>query len=379
MHLNVANDTSSHSIGLVPVQTGPSSVRGPGERDLKNDNRFSQETNPIEDVDGDISKGLKTIVVCCITYSTGITTFLAGVVTMALPVINADLRLPSNLQLWPVTIYSLTCGCTLLICGSIADVVGNRQTYLVACFLQCVFTVACGFAKTGTQMIVFRAFSGVAASFSLPSSVSLINEVFPPGQSRNIAFASMGGAQPIGFGIGLVLGGIITGSIGWKWGFFVAAISNAVMLVISAWYLPKNAQQSVKVWHRIAADIDWIGVILASVSLALLSYIIAAITGSPLSIKLPQNITLLILSFALMLAFVLWVGRQERLGRPALIPNTLWKHKAFSCICVNDFCIWAAFNAFEQYQNFFFQEVQDISPLGAALTLPTGADLWRAN
>jgi nitrate/nitrite transporter NarK len=68
-----------------------------------------------------------------------------------------------------------------------------------------------------------------------------------------------------------------------------------------------------------------------------------------------------------LLAFVLWVGRQERLNRPALIPNSLWRHKVFSCICINVFCIWAAFNAFEQYLNFFFQDVQNISPLGTAL------------
>lgn len=73
------------------------------------------------------------------------------------------------------------------------------------------------------------------------------------------------------------------------------------------------------------------------------------------------------LSVALLVAFVFWVGRQERLGRPALIPNSLWKNKVFTCICINVFCIWAAFNVFEQYQNFFFQEVQGLSPLGAAI------------
>lgn len=145
----------------------------------------------------------------------------------------------------------------------------------MGCLFQCISTLACGLAKTGTQMIVFRAFSGVAASFCLPSSVSLINEVFPPGKSRNIAFASMGGAQPIGFGLGLVLGGVITGTVGWNWGFYVAAISNALMLLISARYLPNRAPQSGNMWQRIAADIDWVGVIFASASLALLSYIIA--------------------------------------------------------------------------------------------------------
>lgn len=81
----------------------------------------------------------------------------------------------------------------------------------------------------------------------------------------------------------------------------------------------------------------------------------------------PTNISLLILAFALLLAFVLWAGRQERIGRPALIPNSLWRNKIFSCICINVFCVWASFNVFEQYLNFFFQDVQKISPLGTAI------------
>lgn len=235
-------------------------------------------------------------------------------------------------------------------------------------------------------MIVFRAFSGIAASFSLPSAVSLINEVFPPGKSRNAAFATMGGSQPVGFGLGLVLGGVFASTVGWQWGFHTAAITNLVMFILSAWQLPKNLQDtSQNLWHRLINDIDWTGAILASVGLALLSYVIRFVRPCFTTREVWQlislqrhyresfghakttNICLLILSFALFLAFVVWVGRQERLGRPALIPNSLWHHKVFSCTCICVFCVWASFNIFEQYLNFFFQEVQKISPLGAAI------------
>ena len=73
------------------------------------------------------------------------------------------------------------------------------------------------------------------------------------------------------------------------------------------------------------------------------------------------------MSFIVLAIFVLWVGRQERLSRPALIPNSLWRHKVFTCICINVFFVWASFNAFEQFQNFFFQEIQLISPFDSAL------------
>ncbi|KAG2168453.1 hypothetical protein JADG_008192 [Aureobasidium aubasidani] len=222
--------------------------------------------------------------------------------------------------------------------------------------------------KHTAQIIAFRSFSGIAASFCLPSAVSLINEVFPPGKERNITFAMMGGAQPFGFGIGMVLGGVFTGTIGWQWGFHVAAIINFFMFILAAWQLPPTpVAHKQRIWSRLATDIDWLGLILASGFLAMLSYVISALTGDLTVMKKPINIVLLVSSFVFLLAFVLWVGRQERLGRPALIPNSLWQHKGFSCICFNVFCVWAAFNAFEQYANFFFQDVQGNSPLGTAL------------
>lgn len=65
--------------------------------------------------------------------------------------------------------------------------------YLVGSMLQSAFTLGCGLATTGTQLILFRALAGVAISFCLPSAVSIITQTFPSGKRRNIAFASMGG------------------------------------------------------------------------------------------------------------------------------------------------------------------------------------------
>jgi MFS family permease len=177
--------------------------------------------------------------------------------------------------------------------------------------------------------------------------------VFPPAKSRNIAFASMGGAQPVGFGLGLVLGGVITGTIGWPWGFYIAAISNFFVVLLCGWQLPRYTYQtetSGNVWQSLLSDIDWAGVTMISTALAIISYhrvrlclvnVITTntdnashrvVTGNTSAIRLPQNISLFVVSVALLVAFVFWVSRQERLGRPALIPNSLWKNKVFSCI-----------------------------------------------
>lgn len=104
--------------------------------------------------------------------------------------------------------FALGTGCTLLISGAISDAVGSKVTLLAGCFLQSASSIACGLARSGTQLIIFRIISGVAASLCMPSAMSIIAEHFPSGKLRNLAFALMGSGQPIGFGVGLLLGGV---------------------------------------------------------------------------------------------------------------------------------------------------------------------------
>jgi MFS family permease len=145
--------------------------------------------------------------------------------------------------------------------------------YLTGCVLQSGFTLACGLSQTGMQLIVFRAFAGIAISFCLPSAVSIITSTFPEGKSRNIAFASMGGGQPIGFSLGLVLGGVLSDTIGWRWGFHIAAILNTVIFVVGFFGIPKSHEhRGPDVLKRLIHDIDWVGTVIASSSLAMLSY-----------------------------------------------------------------------------------------------------------
>ena len=155
-----------------------------------------------------------------------------------------------------------------------ADLFGSRLIYLLGCFFQAAFTLACGLSRDGTQMIIFRAFAGIAASMCLPSAVSLITRSFPPGKSRNVAFASMGSGQPLGFSIGLTLGGVLADTIGWRWGFHICAIVNVIILGLGLKWLPSLSTERVT-WARFTQEVDWVGAILASSTLAMISYVFA--------------------------------------------------------------------------------------------------------
>jgi len=316
-------------------------------------------------------------IITSVTLITAISTLLNGLTTVALPTMAAELNIPDSLILWPTSIQALLNGCTLLLSGTIADALGPRFMYLTGCLLQAGFILGCGLSQNSTEIIVFRGLSGVAISLCLPSAVSIITGSFE-GQRRNFAFAAMGGGQPIGFSVGLTLGGVLTDSIGWRWGFYISAILDLVIFGVALWGLPRALNDGVgsdgsagNTWahklRRLKSEIDWIGAIIASASLAMLSYALAAISGNTADIRHPSTIAVLIVAIALIPAFILWVGRQERLGRPAIIPNSLWHNRVFTVINYAVFFTWGSFNALETILTFYFQKVQGLSAMQTSL------------
>lgn len=83
----------------------------------------------------------------------------------------------------------LTAGCLLIAAGSIADVMGSRMIFIAGCALQGIFVLACGLAKTGIQLILFRAMQGISVAMCLPTAVSIVTTAFQQGQRRNLGFA----------------------------------------------------------------------------------------------------------------------------------------------------------------------------------------------
>ncbi|KAL3474980.1 major facilitator superfamily domain-containing protein [Aspergillus californicus] len=308
-----------------------------------------------------------------ITVITGVT-FISvsgtGILTTALPRISTDINLDRDLIFWPASVYALAAGCTLLAFGSVADVVGSKRMWLIGSGVSCPLILACGLSRTGNQFIVFRALLGLFVAMCLPTSMSLVTASFPPGRKRNIAFAATGMGQPLGYALGLILGGILTGTIGWRWGFYITAIADAVLFVASIYVLPPDGDSkklSKDTWHRLAYNIDWVGVAILAVAFGLLSYVLAMVTLSYKNMSQPQNIVLLIISVLLFPVFSLWIRWQVNRQKAALIPNSLWKNLPFLFICVAMFFTWAAFNAFQYISSLFFQDVQNISALQASI------------
>jgi MFS family permease len=332
-----------------------------------------------EPPDLSVSTGRTVAIITCITCITGIGNLLGGLLTVSIPVIAADLHIPPELQLWPAAAFALACGCTLLPCGAIADVLGCRRACLLGGLFQAASALGAGLATTSTQLIALRGAAGLAASFCLPGAVGVAAHAFPITNSprrRSAAFAAMGGGQAVGFGLGLALGGVFSDTVGWRWGFYTTALLNAAVLALALWALPSGGgggggplRAGQGGLTSLARDVDWVGALLSSTSLALLSYALALATASDAgrSIREPLHLVLFCVALVLLPAFGLWTRRQTHLGRPALIPTTLWANLPFTAICVTVFLVWGALNASEQLTALYLQDVRGTSALTASL------------
>ena len=274
----------------------------------------------------------------------------SGILIAALPRIAEDVGLDEGFLLWPASVYALAAGCLLLISGAVADVVGAKRVWVTVSFLYMVFTIGVGLCRTGVQLIVFRTLTSASISMCLPAAVSLITNTFSKDPWRNTAFACNGMGQPLGYAVGLVLGGVFTDTVGWRLSFYVMALINLFIAVSALWALPDVRTPSEKPWRRrLIEDIDWIGAIIMSAALGIQLYVLATTTSSYAEFVAPKNIALFALSLLLLIAFPFWMGFQDRRNRPGIIPNRLWKSAAFTVTCITVFFCWASLNAIEYF------------------------------
>lgn len=196
-----------------------------------------------------------------------------------------------DLQLNPA--FRLACGCTLLLAGSIADRIGSRAINILGTIIIGMFILASGLARTGIQLIIFRAIQGTGEAMYLPTAISIIAENFPEGKQRSLGFGWLGVGQPLGFQIGLVLGGIFEEfSLSWRFAFYLCAGLTVFIAGTSYCFLPPESviQRPAATWRALGTDIDWVGVALSTSCLGILSYIFTYVVGL-ISIPRCYNLT----------------------------------------------------------------------------------------
>jgi MFS family permease len=272
--LSKANHTQNPAVHTTKSSPQQSSIFNVSENNAFSDTESSSGSQPMK------ASNFRTFLTIFTPSFVGfVASFTSGVITVGLPEIARSLSLDRSLYLWPSSVYGLTSGATLLIAGSIADIVGARPVELLGITLLGIFTLSCAFSATGEQLVIFRALQGVALGMHLPASVSLISGAVPSGRARNFGFACLGFSQPLGFAVGLVLSGIMIEKAGWRSGFYASGSVTLVVALAAVWTLPKLKTQSTgssrSLFRRVINEVDWVGGAISSGGLAILAYVLA--------------------------------------------------------------------------------------------------------
>ena len=200
-----------------------------------------------------------------------------GLIIISLPRLTVDLNLPESLAFWPSSVQGLATASTLLLAGSVADVLGPRMVNLTGCIINGIFMISVGLVENGRQLVILRALQGIAIAMHLASSVALVSNTQPQGRSRNVSFACLGMSQLLGFTLGLIVGGVLVDSIGWRSGWYICGVVTLLLFVVGLWSLPKLELPGSfrSTLYSLRLKVDWVGTLLASALMALLSYFLS--------------------------------------------------------------------------------------------------------
>ncbi|MFI0444549.1 MFS transporter [Actinomadura sp. 6N118] len=145
----------------------------------------------------------------------------ATITNIALPNIQTDLGVSDANLAWVVNSYALAFGGLLLLGGRAGDLFGRRRMFQVGIVVFIVASLLGGFAPNGALLIAARVLQGAGAALAAPSALALITTTFPEGKPRNQAMGVYAAMSGIGATAGLLLGGILTDVLDWRWVFFV--------------------------------------------------------------------------------------------------------------------------------------------------------------
>ncbi len=170
----------------------------------------------------------KWLVLSNTTIATLMASIDTNIVLIALPTIGRELPGSSAVALlWILLGYSLITAVVLLSFGRLSDMFGRVRLYVLGFAVFTVGSLICGFSTNGIELVSFRMIQAIGAGFLFSNSAAILTDAFPPGE-RGRALGINQVSIVAGSVVGLVLGGIITSTIGWQWIFFVNVPIGAV-------------------------------------------------------------------------------------------------------------------------------------------------------
>jgi EmrB/QacA subfamily drug resistance transporter len=278
----------------------------------------------------------------------------ATVVNIALPSAQADLGFPDSQRQWIVTAYALAFGSMLLLGGRIGDIVGRKRTFLIALVAFAAASAIGGAAPSFGVLVIARALQGVAGALLAPAALGTLMTTFRDPRERGKAFGVFGTVAVAGGAVGLILGGVLTQYLSWRWCMYVNVLFAAAAIVGALVYMSEAKPP-------IRPRIDTGGTVLAVLGL------FALVLGFSEAESRGWSSTLTIGSLAVgVLLLVAFVRLEQRVAHPLLplrVVADRSRGMAFAAVGIAGVAMFGLF----LFLTYYLQVVKHFSPVMSGL------------
>jgi EmrB/QacA subfamily drug resistance transporter len=290
------------------------------------------------------------------TLMVGVVMILADstIVAIANPTIMASLHTGYSMVIWVTSAYLLACAVPLLVAGRLGDRFGPKNLYLIGLAVFTAASLWCGLSDGIEELVAGRVLQGIGAGLITPQTLSTIGRIFPP-ERRGAALSVWGATAGVAILVGPLIGGLLTGALGWQWIFLVNVPVGILGLVLALRFVPVLPTHP----HRF----DWPGVVLSGVGMVLIVFGLQQGESAAWASWIWVIIGVGIVFF---LAFGYW---QSVNTREPLVPLEIFGDRDFTLCSLGALLSTLSLSASALPTMFFAQEVCGLSPTGSALLI----------
>ncbi len=292
----------------------------------------------------------RTAVICAVQF---VDVMGVTVVVAALPRMLADLQGSPTQAGLLVPAYAVGFGGLLLLGARLGDARGPRRVLLAGLAVFALGSVLCAVAPAVGWLVAGRLLQGVAAAISIPNALVLLIAATEPGRSRNRALAAWNATGGLAGATGLLIGGLATGSVGWRMIFWANLAATAVLaLAIARLVRPTEARTPTPLnAGSVTLQVLAVSALVAAANAAGASWLAAGL--------------LAVLAIALVPPLVV----RERSASTPLIPPGLWRRHGTAGGVIGSFGITATTSTFIVITTLWFQDARGLTPGAAGLMI----------
>ncbi|MEV0824695.1 MFS transporter [Nonomuraea rubra] len=271
-----------------------------------------------------------------------------SILNVALPDLGRDLDMGQADLQWAITAFALPSGGCLLLFGRMADLYGRRRLFLGGILLFTAASALATFAWNPGMFITGRALQGLGAAAVVPTGMSLLTTTFPEGPQRNRALGVSGSVLSLGFTVGMLIGGAMTDTLGWRSTMALLAIVGAILVVAAPGLLAESR-------GALHPRLDLPGAATVTGGLFCLIYGLSA-TGA-------VRVAAILAALLLLAAFVLI---ESRAAQP-LLSLTMLRRPTVAFGSLGGLVTFSMMSAFIFLLTLYLQDVVALSPLQTGL------------